>query len=162
MAGLTMSKYTIFFLALIAARCCFGQTGTVVPGHPKGRCPLKDGIMRPLATRTGIIVGTEKSTVDIWGSDSVVVSATAGRVMDVIREDYTMFIIIRSDTTNYTYIDLDRSLVKEGQLVQAGQVIAIAKEKRISFYVSNFLNRIFRNPDAYVDCVCELPKTAEQ
>ena len=118
--------------------------------------------MRRLATRTGVTLGTVESTVDIWGNDSVVVSATAGRVMDVIRENVTMYITIRTDTTNYTYIDIDRSLVKEGQLVQAGQAIAIATEKRISFYVSNFLNKIFRNPDAYVDCVCELPKPAQQ
>jgi hypothetical protein len=81
--------------------------------------------------------------------------------MDVIHENYTMFITVRTDTTNYTYIDLERSLVKEGQLIDAGQPIAIAKGNRISFYVSNFLNKIFRNPDAYVDCICELQKPTE-
>jgi hypothetical protein len=103
------------------------------------------------------MAGNEESTVDICGKDTVVLSATDGRVTDVIRLGHILYITIRVDTTNYTYIDIDRPLVQEGQMIKAGQAIAIAREQRIAFYVSNYLNRIFRNPDAYVDCVCELP-----
>ena len=39
-------------------------------------------------------------------------------------------------------IEIDRPLVKEGDMVKAGQAIGVAGEKRISFYVSNYLNRI--------------------
>ena len=126
----------------------------------KGKCPFKDGIMRKL-THRGIILGTEESTVDICGIDSMVLSATGGRVTDVIRLNYTMYISIRVDTTIYTYADIDRPLVQERQMIKAGQPIAIAREKRIAFFVSNYLNKIFRNPDGYVDCVCELPKPTQ-
>jgi hypothetical protein len=126
----------------------------------KGKCPFKDGIMRKL-THHGFILGTEESSVDICGKDSVVLSATNGRVTDVVRLSYTLFITISVDTTVYTYSDIDRSLVQEGQIVKAGQAIAIAREQRIAFFVSNYLKRIFRNPDWYVDCVCELPKRTQ-
>jgi hypothetical protein len=102
-----------------------------------------------------IILGAEESTMDVWSKDSIVLSATNGRVMDVMRV-HILYIIIRTDTTNYTYIEIDRPLVKEGEMVKAGQAIGIAKKKRISFFVSNYLNKIFRDPYAYVDCACEL------
>lgn len=123
----------------------------------KGKCPFKNGVMRKL-THRGFILGMEGCTVDICGNDSVVVSATNGTVTDIIGLRNALYITIKVDTTVYTYSDIDRPLVHEGQQVKAGQPIAIAREKRIAFFVSNYLNRIFRNPDGYVDCICELPK----
>jgi hypothetical protein len=121
----------------------------------KGKCPFKEGVIRKSVHGSGVILGTEECTVDVWGKDSMVLSATNGRVMDVMRL-YALYITIRTDTTNYTYIEIDRPLVKEGEMVKAGQVIGIAKDKRISFFVSNYLNKIFCDPCAYVDCSCEL------
>lgn len=53
-------------------------------------------------------------------------------------------------------------LVREGQRIMAGQPIAIARKNRIEFYVGNYLDKIYRNPDGYVDCICELPKAAPE
>jgi len=129
--------------------------------HPKGKCPFKGGVIRKLTQPKGIIIGTEESTVDISGNDSIVLSAADGRVMEVIGLQYTSYLTIKVDTTIYTYIDIDRPLVQEGQVVKAGQEIAIARGKRIAFFVSNYHNKIFRNPDAYVDCTCELIKLTQ-
>jgi len=118
--------------------------------------------MKKLTEHHGVFVGSGESTVDIWGKDSVVLSATDGRVADVISLQNIKYISIRVDTTIYTYADIDRALVHEGEPVKAGQPIAIAGEDRIEFFVGNYLGRQFRNPDAYVDCVCELPKVARQ
>jgi hypothetical protein len=126
----------------------------------KGKCPFKDGIMKKLTEHHGVFVGSGESTVDIWGKDSVVLTAADGRVTDVIYIQGIKYVSIRVDTTIYTYADIDRALVQEGQPVKSGQPIAIARESRIEFFVANYLGRQFRNPDAYVDCVCELPKTA--
>lgn len=124
----------------------------------KGKCPFKEGIMKKLTEHHGVFVGSVESTVDIWGKDSVVLSATDGRVTDVISIQNIRYISIRVDTIIYTYADIDRALVHEGQPVKSGQPIAIAREDRIEFYVANYLGRQLRNPDVYVDCVCELPK----
>ena len=127
-------------------------------GTPKkGKCPFKDGIMKKLTEHDNVTLGSGESTVDIWGKDSVVLSATDGRVTDVISVQGIKYISIRVDTAIYTYADIDRALVHEGQPVKAGQPIAIAREDRIEFFVGNYLGRQFRNPDAYVECVCELP-----
>jgi hypothetical protein len=114
--------------------------------------------MKKLTEHKGIVPGPGESTVDIWGKDSVVLSATDGRVTDVMDIQGIKYISIRMDTAIYTYADINRALVQEGQRVNAGQQIAIAREGRIEFFVSNYLGRIFRHPDAYVDCVCELAK----
>jgi hypothetical protein len=131
------------------------QDGLYLP--KKGQCPFKDGIMKKLTAHKGIVVGPGESTVDIWGTDSIVRSATNGRVTDVIYIQSMKYISIRHDTTIYTYADIDRALVQEGQQVTAGQPIAIAGDGRIEFFVSNYLGRILRHPGDYVDCVCELP-----
>ncbi len=89
-------------------------------------------------------------------------SATDGRVKDVIDIQGIKYVSIRVDTTIYTYADIDRALVQEGQPVKSGQPIAVAREDWIEFFVANYFGRQFRNPDAYVDCVCELPKAAVQ
>jgi Peptidase family M23 len=128
----------------------------------KGKCPFKDGIMKKLTEHHGVFVGSAESTVDIWGKDSVVLSATDGRVTDVIYIQGIKYVSIRGDTTIYTYADIDRALVQEGQLIKSGQPIGVAREGRIEFFVANYLGRQFRNPDAYVDCVCELPKATPQ
>ena len=141
----------------IAIICLWGPSESRGFPPQKGKCPFKDGIMRKL-THHGFILGTEESTVDICGKDSMVLSATSGRVTDVIRLNYTMYITIRLDTTIYTYADIDRPLVQEGQMIKVGQAIAVARERRIAFFVSNYLNKIFRDPDSYVDCTCELLK----
>jgi len=96
------------------------------------------------------------------GQDSVVLSATDGGVTDVMDIQGIKYISIRIDTTIYTYADIDRALVQEGQRVKSGQPIAIAREGRIEFFVSNYLGRIFRHPDSYVDCLCELPKATPE
>jgi hypothetical protein len=128
----------------------------------KGKCPFKDGVMKKLTEHKGVVLGSGESTVDIWGKDSIVLSATDGRVTDVIYIQGIKYVSIRADTTIYTYADIDLALVHEGQLVKSGQPIAIAREDRIEFFVANYLGRQFRNPDAYVDCVCELPKVVIQ
>jgi len=128
----------------------------------KAKCPFKDGIMKKLTEHHGVVLGSGESTVDIWGKDSVVFSATDGRVTDVIYIQGIKYVSIRVDTTIYTYADIDRALVQEGQSVKSGQAIAIARGGRIEFFVANYLGRQFRNPDAYVDCVCELPKAVPQ
>jgi len=89
-------------------------------------------------------------------------AATDGRVTEVIYIQGIKYVSIRSDTTIYTYADIDRALVQEGQPVKSGQPIAIARERPIEFFVPNYLGRQFRNPDAYVDCICELPKAVLQ
>jgi hypothetical protein len=147
---------TIAFIYLIGS-----ANDSFIPPR-KGKCPFKDGIMKKLTEHHGVFVGSGESTVDIWGKDSVVLSAADGRVTDVIYIQGIKYVSIRVDTTIYTYADIDRSLVQEGQPVKSGQPIAIARECRIEFYVANYLGRQFRNPDAYVDCVCELPKGAPQ
>jgi len=114
--------------------------------------------MRKLTDHRGVVVGPGESTVDIDGTDSLVLSATDGWVKDVIPMQDILYITIRTDTTVYAYADIDRPLVSEGQRIIAGQPIAIARQNRIEFYVSNYLGQIFRNPAAYVDCICELPK----
>ena len=134
----------------------FGMKG-YQPGPKKGKCPFREGIMRKMTTRTAIL-GTTESTVDIYGKDSVVLSAVDGRVMQIYPFDGHGVIEIRKDTTVYTYWHLDRSFVKEGQMVIAGQPIAAAKDSVIGFFVSNNFHKIFRDPDAHVDCVCELAK----
>lgn len=124
----------------------------------KGKCPFREGVERKLTEHKGIVVGPGESTVDVCGTDSVVMSATGGRVTDVLSIQSMIYVRIQIDTLVYTYADIDRSLVREGQLVKAGQPIAIARQGRIEFFVSNYLGRIFRHPEEYVDCVCELPK----
>ncbi len=51
----------------------------------KGKCPFKDGNMKKLTEHKGIVIGPGESTVDIWGKDSVVLSATDGRVTDIVK-----------------------------------------------------------------------------
>lgn len=128
----------------------------------KAKCPFKDGIMKKLTEHQGIVLGSGESTVDIWGKDSVVFSATNGRVTDAVNIQGMKYVRIQVDTTVYTYADIDRALVQEGQSVKSGQPIAIAREGRIEFFVSNYLGRQFLDPDAYVDCICELPKVVPQ
>jgi hypothetical protein len=147
---------TIAFIYLIGS-----ANDSFIPPR-KGKCPFKDGIMTKLTEHHGVILGSGESTVDIWGKDSVVLSATDGRVTDVIDIQGIKYVRIRVDTTIYTYADIDRALVHEGQPVKSGQPIADAREDRIEFLVTNYLGRQFRNPDAYVDCVCELPKAVNQ
>jgi hypothetical protein len=118
--------------------------------------------MKKLTEHHGVVLGSGESTVDIWGKDSVVLSATDGRVKDVIDIQGIKYVSVRVDTTIYTYADIDPALVHEGQPVKSGQPIAIAREDRIEFFAANYLGRQFRNPDAYVDCVCELPKAVLQ
>ena len=146
----------------IAIICLVGSTKGWLGTPEKGKCPFKDGIMKKPTEHFGVFIGSVESTVDIWGKDSIVLSATDGRVTDVISVQGIKYISIRIDTTIYTYADIDRALVHEGQPVKADQPIAIAGEDRIEFFVGNYLGRQFRNPDAYVDCVCELPKVARQ
>jgi hypothetical protein len=143
---------TIAFVYLIGS-----ANDSFIPPR-KAKCPFKEGIMKKLTEHHGVFVGSGESTVDIWGKDSVVLSATDGHVTDVIYIQGIKYVSIRSDTTIYTYADIGRALVQEGQPVKSGQPIAIAREGRIEFFVANYLGRQFRNPDAYVDCVCELPK----
>lgn len=128
----------------------------------KAKCPFKAGVMKKLTEHKGVVLGSGESTVDIWGKDTIVLSATDGRVTDVIYIQGIKYVSIRVDTTVYTYADIDRALVQDGQPVKSGQPIAIARDGRIEFYVANYLGRQFRNPDAYVDCVCELPKRVPQ
>src|SRR3984893_9751956 len=142
--------------------CLFGPIKDSSNPPKKGKCPFKDGIIRKLTEHHGVMLGSGESTVDIWGKDSVVLSATDGRVTDVIYIQGIKYVSIRVDTTIYTYADIDRALVQEGQPVKSGQPIAIAREGRIEFFVANYLGRQFGNPDAYVDCVCELPKGVPQ
>jgi hypothetical protein len=128
----------------------------------KGKCPFKDGVVKKLTEHHGVFVGSGESTVDISGKDSIVLSATDGRVKDVIDIQGIKYVSVRVDTTIYTYADIDRALVHEGQPVKSGQPIAFAREDRIEFFVANYLGRQFRDPGAYVDCVCELPKVTPQ
>ncbi len=142
--------------------CLIGPIKNSFNPPKKAKCPFKDGIMKKLTEHHGVVLGSGESTVDIWGKDSVVLSATDGRVTDVIYIQGIKYVSIRVDTTIYTYADIDRALVQEGQPVKSGQPIAIAREGRIEFFVANYLGRQFRNPDTYVDCVCELPKATPQ
>ena len=146
----------------IACICLIGSANDSFSPAKKAKCPFKDGIMKKLTGHHGVFVGSEESTVDIWGKDSVVLSATDGRVADVIFMQGIKYVSIRVDTTIYTYADIDRALVQEGQPVKSGQPIAIAREDRIEFDVANYLGKQFSNPNAYVDCVCELPKATPQ
>jgi hypothetical protein len=139
-----------------------GSTKVWFDTPKKGKCPFKDGIMKKLTEHHGVVLGSGESTVDILGKDSIVLSATDGRVKDVIDIQGIKYVSVRVDTTIYTYADIDRALVHEGQPVKSGQLIAIAREDRIEFFVANYLGRQFRDPSAYVDCVCELPKVTPQ
>lgn len=139
-----------------------GSTKGWFDSHKKGKCPFKDGTMKKLTEHHGVVLGSEESTVDIWGKDSIVLSATDGRVTDVINIQNIEYVSIRTDTTIYEYADIDSALVHEGQPIKSGQPIAIAREGRIEFLVSNYFGRQFRDPAAYVDCVCELPKELPQ
>jgi hypothetical protein len=125
----------------------------------KGKCPFKDGVIRALGNHKGGLVGSSpESTVDVCGKDSVVLSARNGTVINVIGMQSAICIQIQIDTTVFTYSDIDRPLVREGQLVVSGQPIAIATGKSIAFFVGNPFGKIFHHPEAYVDCICELPK----
>jgi hypothetical protein len=147
---------------IIAIIYLIGPTMDWFSQPKKAKCPFKAGVMKKLTEHKGVVLGSGESTVDIWGKDSIVLSATDGRVTDVIYIQGIKYVSIRVDTTVYTYADIDRALVQEGQPVKSGQPIAIARDGRIEFYVANYLGRQFRNPDAYVDCVCELPKRVPQ
>jgi hypothetical protein len=131
-------------------------TGYQQPGRPgKGKCPLRDGVMKKMEFNS-VMVGTEASNVDIVGKDSVVISATDGRVMEAYSLNYTDKIVqIQRDTTLYTYWDMDSCVVREGQMVKAGQVIGFSAKSKITFFVGNNRNRIFTNPAYYVDCTSE-------
>jgi hypothetical protein len=131
---------------------------------PKKTCPIKDGIIRPVESWESIS-GTMKGTVQIIGIDSLVRSATDGRVRDIdggvelFSRSVGSRIAIYHDTATYSYSGIDSCLVKEGQVVKAGQVIGFAKKHKVYFFVSNWLyTHISTTPQNYVDCVCELPK----
>lgn len=120
--------------------------------------------MRPVGSSESVI-GTMKATVQIVGKDSLVRSATNGRVRDVSggldfdSRSVGARVAIMRDTATYTYYGFDSCLVKEGQLVKAGQVIGFAKSHKIYFVVSNYLyTHMSATPQNYVDCICELPK----
>jgi hypothetical protein len=147
---------------IIAIIYLIGPTMDWFSQPKKAKCPFKAGVMKKLTEHKGVVLGSGESTVDIWGKDTIVLSATDGRVTDVIYIQGIKYVSIRVDTTVYTYADIDRALVQDGQPVKSGQPIAIARDGRIEFYVANYLGRQFRNPDAYVDCVCELPKRVPQ
>jgi hypothetical protein len=154
----------IIWALVLSAICLFGPA--MPSGFPPktGKCPFKDGIIRKLTAHSGILVGSSpESTVDVWGKDSLVLSATNGKVINVIgMRPGASYIQIQIDTTVYTYSDIDRALVQEGQFVRSGQPIAIAADSSIAFYVGNYLGKIYHHPEAYVDCVCQLPNQPSQ
>lgn len=154
-----MNKLSIIYAGIV---CLVGFMG-YQPAPKKGLCPLKEGIIRPINPDSSVI-GTMKATVQIVGQDSLVRSATDGRVReitpDLVHSGYSnVRVAIIRDTATYTYYGFDSCLVREGQLVKAGQVIGFAKTHKIYFFVSNYLyTHISVTPQNYVDCTCELPK----
>ena len=142
----------------IALLCLTSPMHDLIYPPKKAKCPFKNGVLKKLTEHHGAILGPGQSTVDIWGTDSIIVSATDGRVTDVISVQGTPFIRIQTDTTIFFYADFDHPLVREGQQVRAGQPIAFSSDNQIEFYVANNLGKIFHHPEEYVDCVCELPK----
>jgi hypothetical protein len=141
------------WILFLAAFCLTGNQQHGRPG--KGKCPLMGGRLKKMEFNS-VMVGSEVSNVDIVGKDSVVISATDGRVMEAYNLTYTEKIVqIQRDTTLYTYWDMDSCVVHEGQVVKSGQVIGFSAKHRITFFVGNNRNRIFTNPGYYVDCVSD-------
>jgi hypothetical protein len=125
-------------------------------GQPKkAACPFRDGVMRKMAPRD-FVLGVLESNLDVFGKDSLVLAVTDGRVSDLStgpRPYYRCYITISRGSLKYVCWDMDSVLVQEGQLVKAGQVIGYSSKKRVSIYVSDYLNKIFTNPADYLDCM---------
>ncbi|MBS1659750.1 MAG: peptidoglycan DD-metalloendopeptidase family protein [Bacteroidetes bacterium] len=157
------------FTVLAAALVCLGagrpariEPSAAQPAPPKGRCPLKDGIMTSVKGVSSYIGAS--STGVITGKDSLVLAPKTGWVMEFYPEgfgfDHT--ITIRVDTTMYVYNNVDVFVVKEHQKVLAGQVIGYARKKTITFYATNLYQKKYLHPDEFLDCVCEMTKPAPE
>ena len=124
-------------------------------------------------TPSDVVLGVAESNVDIFGKDSLVLSPINGRVWDVRKLPATYrtsdnpawtgrsgaySVRISRDSTIYNCWDMDSCLVKEGQVIKAGEIIGYSRTRRISFFVSNFLGKIYNEPSSFLDCVDEVGK----
>lgn len=143
-------------IVLLAALAIVGFVGA--PTHKKkGKCPMKDGVLKRIDSCEYSFEESRPGS-DIYGSDSVVMSATSGVVQAILTIEDWKAVMIRSGRLFYTYALLDTCIVVKGQNAIAGQILGFVNGRHIEFLVSNSKGEGFWRLEDYVDCRCQLLK----
>lgn len=127
---------------------------TMTPRVPKKmNCPFKDGwIKKSFAPRRSLC--GPRGGFDIYGTDSVVVSATDGIVQSIMTIEDVKAIMIRTGPFFYVYSNLDTVFFKKRDTVKAGAVLGLSQMKDVDFIVSDEKGRMRDKIAAAVDCKC--------
>ena len=141
-------------IIVVVALAVVGFVGAPVH-RKKGRCPMRDGVLKKYIGER-MFIGNPNYSVNIDGEDSIVVSASEGETVAVVKFDDYRAVMIKSGKLFFTYSMLDSCVAVKGQRVRIGQIIGYVSEKTVEFMASD--GNDDQHSEKYVDCRCELIK----